>query len=83
VARLLEDGESLVVKVGYDERAALLAADPGTFVVTPHYQSYPMVVVRLSSVDSAELRELLVESWRRTAPRRMVAERDDGMLGRT
>ncbi len=77
VARLREDGELVVLRTDLDERAALVAADPTTFVVTPHYEAHPMVLVRLATVDVGELRELLTESWRRVAPRRLV-ERFDG-----
>lgn len=77
-ARMLEDGASIVVKVDLGEREALAQTDPETFVVTDHYRNYPMVVVRLAAVDPAELDELLVEAWRRTAPKRLVAEYDAG-----
>lgn len=73
VVRLHEDGDTLVVKVDPAERAALVAADPSTFFVTSHYEPWPMVLVRLGSVDDDELAELVTEAWRRSAPRRLVA----------
>ncbi len=76
LVRLLDDEESVVLKVDFDERSALVGSDPESFVVPPHYRNYPMVVVRLTSVDRAELRELLAESWRRSAPPRLVADYD-------
>lgn len=75
-ARLRESGGVLVVKVDFEERLALLHAEPDTFFVTPHYQDYPCVLVRLPSVDPVELHELLVEAWRMTAPKRLVAAYD-------
>ena len=36
-----------------------------------------MVVIDLPSVDPEELRELVIESWRRRAPKRLVAEYDE------
>ena len=75
-ARLLEDGESVVVKVDFGEREALTAMQPETFVVTPHYRNYPMVIVRLATVDPDELGELLTEAWRRAAPPRLLAAFD-------
>jgi hypothetical protein len=75
-ARLLEDGESIVVKADLDERETLMAADPETFFITDHYRDHPMLLVRLSTVRLPELRELLEQSWRRSAPRRLVAELD-------
>jgi len=75
-ARVKEDGESIVVWVDFLEREALTQEQPETFVVTDHYRDYPMVIMRLATVDPDELRELLIESWRRVAPKRLVAEFD-------
>jgi hypothetical protein len=71
LARMLEDGESLVVRVDFDLRDALLESRPKTFYVTDHYRGYPAVLVRLP-VARAVLREVLDASWRRTAPARLV-----------
>lgn len=75
-ARLKEDGESVVVKVDFDERDTLLAADPKAFFITDHYLNHPMVQVRLSAIRKAQLRDLLESSWRRAAPKRLIAEYD-------
>ena len=75
-ARLREDGEHLVVKVDFVERDALIAEEPATFAVTPHYQHAPMVLVRLVTVDPDHLRELLVDAWRAVAPKRVAATYD-------
>ena len=69
--------EFLVVRCDLAERAALLAQDPETFFVTPHYQTYPGVIVRLATVRPDQLRELLTEAWRLVAPKRLVRELDD------
>lgn len=76
LARLREDGDSLVVKTDFDEREMLMRADPATFYITEHYRNYPAVLVRLSSVGRDELHDLLEQAWRRTAPRRLVASFD-------
>jgi hypothetical protein len=51
------------------EKAALLAGDPERFFTEPHYNGFPAVLVRLAAVNSAQLRQLLVEAWRCFAPR--------------
>jgi hypothetical protein len=38
---------SLVVRVDFDDRAELLAADPDVYYVTEHYVGYSAVLVRL------------------------------------
>jgi hypothetical protein len=69
--------EFLVIRCDLAERAALLAEDPETFFVTPHYQTYPGVIVRLATVRPDQLRELLTEAWRLVAPKRLVRELDN------
>ena len=51
IARLREDGDSLVVKIDLDERALLMEADPQTFYTTEHYRNYPAMRVCLSARD--------------------------------
>jgi hypothetical protein len=54
---------SLMVCIGFEERAALLAADPSRYYVTDHYVRYPSMLVRLSEIDRKSLRDLLRTSW--------------------
>ena len=76
-ARLREDGDTLVVQVDILEREALIQEDPGTFYITPHYEDYPAMLVKLATVDADELRELLIESWRMRAPKRLLRAYDE------
>jgi len=78
VARLKEDAESLVVFVTLDEKEALLVAAPEVYFTTPHYDGYGAILVRLSEVDADELAERIEGVWRRVAPKRLVAQHDDG-----
>ncbi len=50
---------SLVVKLGFDQRAELIAADPDVYYVTDHYAPYPSILVRLSRIHPDALRGLL------------------------
>lgn len=77
-ARMREDSEHLVLFVDFMEREALVQSSPDVFSVTPHYVDWPMVLVRLDRVDPGELRELVLESWRRRAPKRLLAVYDEG-----
>lgn len=69
-------GAILVSCADIGERDGLVASEPAKFFITPHYSGYPAMLVRLSSIDLAELIELLTESWRLNAPERLVAEFD-------
>jgi len=59
IARLKEDGESLVVGTTFDEREEMMAAEPETYYITDHYLKYPWVLVRLPKVHPDALRDLL------------------------
>ena len=56
--------DSLVVRIDFDQRDALLAEAPETYYVTGHYVNYPSVLVRLSRIGKDELRDLLNSAWR-------------------
>jgi hypothetical protein len=73
LARFHQDGESLAVKVEYAAREVLMGVNPETFYITDHYRCWPWMLVRISRVDPDELRALLEDAWRRSAPKRVVA----------
>lgn len=73
--RLKED-DVIVVLVDLDEKEALLHAEPEVFFTTSHYDSYPAFLVRLSAIDTDELAEVLSESWRRVATKKLLATYD-------
>jgi hypothetical protein len=72
-ARLHQDGDCVVVKIDLDERAMRMRADPQAFFITDHYLRHPLMLVRFSAVRRNDLRDLLVESWRQSAPKRLLA----------
>jgi hypothetical protein len=55
---------SLVVRIDFDQRAALIAEAPETYYITDHYVNYPSVLVRLSRINSDALRDLLGSACR-------------------
>ena len=54
---------SLMVRISLKRREALLAQNAATFYLTDHYKPYPAILVRLSRIKRAPLKELLTESW--------------------
>jgi hypothetical protein len=50
---------SLALRMDPEERAELIAAAPEIYYAPEHYLDYPMVLVRLSRVDAAVMRDLL------------------------
>jgi hypothetical protein len=54
---------SISVPVGYKQREQLIAADPRIFYLKPHYEPYPVVLVRLDYIDLDALRRLLRSAY--------------------
>jgi hypothetical protein len=58
-----------------EERAALVASDPETFLMPiPSDERYNWVQVRLAAIDDEQLRELIVDAWQMVVPKRVAAE---------
>ncbi len=69
-------GRRASVKASLDDQAGLIEAEPETFSI-PHYVGrYGWVAVDLDRVRPDGMRRLLVNAWRRTAPKRVVAAHD-------
>jgi hypothetical protein len=62
--------DTLVVRIGLEEREWLLEDAPDTYYVTDYYRPYPLVLVRLSRVDRDALHDLLSTSWRLATEKR-------------
>ena len=57
-----------VVRVDPPERRLLLEASPDVYYVTNHYLGYPMMLVNLDVIRTAELRERIEDAWLQVAP---------------
>jgi hypothetical protein len=57
-----------------EEREALVAAEPGRFLMPrPSDLRYNWVGVRLDAISPAEARELVLDAWRMVVPKRVAA----------
>jgi hypothetical protein len=72
MARLLPEGDVLMVVVDPMGREALVETKPKVFFVTPHYENYAMVLIRLPRIDRPLLRELLHDARRLVAPEKGI-----------
>lgn len=72
------EGGLVVFVADLGEKEALLASDPDVFFTTPHYDGYPTVLVNLPAIAIDELTELITDSWRLKAPKRVLAAYDAG-----
>jgi hypothetical protein len=76
LARLKEDGETLVLRMDFVNRDLLLRAEPDLFFLTDHYLNYPSILLRLKEVTRKRMAELLEDAWRLVARRRQGGPTD-------
>lgn len=62
--RLKEDNETIVLRMEFEQREAMMAEAPETYFITDHYRKYPCVLARLDKLESASLRDLLRAAYR-------------------
>jgi hypothetical protein len=71
-AMFAEEQREAWVKSTHDEQRALTQMNPEVFFVPPYVGPSGWVGVRFRTVDRDEMRELITEAWRLTAPKRVV-----------
>jgi hypothetical protein len=59
------------------EKQALLLGEPEVFFTTSSYDGWPLVMLRLTEVDSGRLAELVTDAWRMRAPDGLAADLDE------
>lgn len=64
-----EDLDSLVLRMDFDRRKEIMAADPEIYFITNHYLKYEWILVRLARVHPDVMRELLRIAHRIAAPK--------------
>lgn len=53
-------------------KEALVSDEPDVYLTTPHFNGWPVVLVRLDAITAPDLEELVVEAWLARAPKRLV-----------
>lgn len=66
--------DAAVFKASHDEREMLMAVDPETFFLHPHYAPHNLVLVRAGRIDPAWAQVRLLQQWREAAPKRFLRE---------
>jgi hypothetical protein len=66
------DLSTATVKSTLEEQRALTQSEPDTFFVPKYVGKHGWIGIQLDRVDPEELRELVAEAWRMTAPKRLV-----------
>jgi hypothetical protein len=67
------DGPILAVRVdGLEEKEAVLAMNPKAFFTIPHFDGYSAILIGMSVVTPAALREAIADGWLACAPPKLV-----------
>jgi hypothetical protein len=64
------------LKCTRDDQAELIAMDPETYRMASYVGRFGWAEVNLRRVSKADLRALIVDSWRQIAPKRLVKAYD-------
>ena len=57
------DPGSVVIRIGAEQRARLMAAYPSALYLPDHYAKHPAVLARLEKLDRESLRDILGAAW--------------------
>ena len=76
IAGWAPDSPTMSVKASQEDQAELIASAPETYAVADYVGRYGWVRVTLATADPGELRRVVEDAWRRTAPRRAVQAYD-------
>jgi hypothetical protein len=64
------------VKASVQDQAELIAGAPDTYAKAAYVGRYGWVTVSLETADAEELRRVIVDAWRATAPKKVVKAYD-------
>jgi hypothetical protein len=73
---------SLVVRIGVEQRARLMAAYPDALYLTDHYAKHPAVLARLERLDRESLRDILGAAWLFVAEKAVGSKRSGPKRGK-
>jgi hypothetical protein len=70
------DSPTMSIKASIEDQAELIAGAPETYAIADYVGRYGWVRVTLAAADPAEVRRIVQDAWRRTAPKRVVRAYD-------
>lgn len=71
------DETSVMLKALREEQEAMVAEDPEAYTPSWSAGRFGWLEADLAAADEDELRELLTEAWRLTAPKYLIAQLDE------
>ena len=71
------DGKRASIKATHEEQQALIEENGAAYFLPPYVAQHGWVGVNLAKARTDEVRELIEEGWRLTAPKRLVRSLDE------
>jgi hypothetical protein len=72
------DSPTMSIKASKEDQAELIAGAPETYAIADYVGRYGWVRVTLSTADPGEVRRIVEDAWRQTAPKRVIRAYDSG-----
>jgi hypothetical protein len=72
------DSPTMSIKASKEDQAELIAGAPETYAIADYVGRYGWVRVTLSTAQPAEVRRIVEDAWRLTAPKRVVRAYESG-----
>lgn len=76
LARMHDQYDALVLKVGELEQHMMISTEPETYFITDHYRGSSLVLIRLTAIDPPAFRRVFEQAWRTVAGKRDLAAYD-------
>jgi len=73
MARMKEDGETLVLRVTWEEQERVLMLHPEVYFLTEHHRGHPWVLLRLAAATPTQLKSSVTHAWYQSAPKSLIA----------
>ena len=70
------DAPTMSIKASTEDQAELIAGAPETYEIAGYVGRFGWVRVTLATADPGEIRRIVEDAWRRTAPKRVVRAYD-------
>jgi hypothetical protein len=70
------DSPTMSIKASIQDQAELIAGAPETYAIADYVGRYGWVRITLATADPGEVRRIVEDAWRRTAPKRVVRAYD-------
>ncbi len=71
------DGKRASIKSIHEEQQALIEENAAAYYLPPYVAQHGWVGVHIARARTDEVRELIIEAWRMTAPKRLVRTFDE------